>query len=319
MSVASEPVYMNVNPSRDSSWSRSDRTSSLPDLSWKMALHGKSRESGRRTGHREVDSDVVPPLSSLPYPLPHPSSGHPQLARLAEQHRDRNSCDVGSLYHQSELNSTFPPQPAGGAGRLSLNLRDLPTIQQQLLATSQMLSSGKRHQFASSSDIYNLFQGHRRGKGEREMEDEEGVGVGVPLGRQAPLRHSVHSFSSPHPGQGQGQGHAQGQGRIPRGPASPRVGRASVAPADQSSVLFSRSGPVRASHDLFPPESLPGFTGPGHVTGSLAAREAYLRDLSARAGNEREAAGLRERLERGQQFVTDVIQDYEGEKLSTLV
>ena len=263
----------------------------------------------------------------MPQPItrrnPTPGSGYWPGGRRKGQ-GERNSCDVGSLYHQSDLSLTFPPTQGVVGDRLSLTMGDLPRIHEQLRATSQMLlSSGKRHQFASSSDIYRLFQGQQK------------QAAGFVQGRQPPHRHSFHNIT----GQPSLQNLNEARSRVRANSASngsrqKGTDQSQTATSPGSAFGLPTQGPVRGNHNISVPDSagyFPYGSGRENVnsrqsrgvhsrnTDSVASgqnRGVYSSEMSSGSG---EALALRETLARGQQFATDVIQDGDGEKLSTLV
>ncbi|XP_076472654.1 uncharacterized protein LOC143302049 [Babylonia areolata] len=316
-----EHVYMNVGRVESRL-----KQGSMPNLSTPQHHHHRRHHSGdgsavaTTTKHQEPQrhaQETGPPQSILKR-NPTPGSGYLSAAGGSGRrsgHGDRNSCDVGSLYRQSDLSHTFPPPSQGVASdRLSLNLGDLPRIHEQLRATSEMLlSSGKRHQFASSSDIYRLFQG-QQGQG-------HGGGGGFAQGRQPPHRRSFHEFSS-----SQSHSLSEVRSRI----SGSRSGLDQSQTATSSPKVSPRppaQGPIRGNHNISVPDSTAELYrgGPEHVVSSRASSRhvTYTRDAAGAApsGRGRDGPGvtLKERLDRGQQFSTDVIQSEEGEQLSTLV
>ena len=340
---------------RDSGLRQGGVMCSMPNLS----LHAPAPSA--HSGGRQKEQPAQLPDSDPPLPVtrrnPTPGSGYlPGGRRRGEG--DRNSCDVGSLYRQSDLSQTFPPTQGLVGDRLSLTLGDLPRIHEQLRATSQLLlSSGKRHQFASSSDIYRLFQGQQRER------------AGVVLGRQPPHRHSFHTFT----GTPSLHSLSDARPRVRANPPSSGGGRqgtdqSQTAASPTSALGLPTQGPVRGNHNISVPDSAgysPYVSGRdkansrhnrsmyfrdrdsvetgqsqgvySHVTDSVGVGQNYgvyscdtdsvergqnqggYSSSNAFSSGSGDAVTLRETLARGQQFSTDVIQDDSGEKLSTLV
>lgn len=285
---------------------------------------------------------------------PAPSSGYPVPGGRSAGQGDRNSCDAGSLYRRADRSQTFPPSQGLAADRLSLNLGDLPRIHEQLRATSEMLlSAGKRHQFASSSDIYKLFQG-------QQQQRQQQLAAGFSQGRQPPQRHSFHAFSSGQPPSqnltdvrpcasraGSGGQASRGSGDPPHGQTTP------AGPHPPSPLRADRSivGPENAGYSPYSGGGRDARSVYGRDVGSLSHADAGLspRDVSlsprdvaayqAQLGHRqrgdprsvpqvpgrdpaqggRVTPSFRQRLSKGEQFATDLIQDPDGEKLSTLV
>ncbi|KAL8564949.1 hypothetical protein ACOMHN_019852 [Nucella lapillus] len=315
-----EHVYMNVGGAYGGS---SFPQGSLPNLTLHASAHATRRHSGEAHAHPEPHRHSQDDRGQVQSRhKPSLGNGYTSSGGRRGGHGDRNSCDVGSVYRQSELSQTFPPPSSQGlsADRMSLNLGDLPRIQEQLRATSEMLlSSGKRHQFASSSDIYRLFQGGGHGGG--------GGGGGFAQGRQPPHRRSFHDFNTSPPLTNL----AEVRSRVK---ATASTASSARAGADQSasatSPRFSPRMPLRADHTIAVPDNVGSNvrhgSGRDHVTGRAPLNHVHGRDVATAAaaspggkGREGVLAALRERLERGQQFSTDVIHSEEGEQLSTLV
>lgn len=313
-SLESDQHFLRVQP-RDSGLRQGGVMCSMPNLS--MHAPSVSRRHNAESGQHDIpnssSSSSSPCEPSRPAPELPPQavlrrnapagSGYPSGFRRPGQ-GERNSCDVGSLSRQAEL-SLNSPQPPGGmaADRMSLNLGDLPRIQEQLRATSEMLlSSGpKRHQFASSSDIYKLFQGQRGG-----------AATGFQQGRAPPHRHSFHTFPSLSPIQNLSDVKSRMR---PHAAALPtRADQSHASSVSGFDSVLPGHGPIRGNHNISAADR-------GRYASARNSREsecAPKRGLGCNSDGG-ESTQLRDTLARGQQFVTDIVLDEEGEKLSTLV
>ncbi|PVD36830.1 hypothetical protein C0Q70_03820 [Pomacea canaliculata] len=225
----------------------------------------------------------------------------------------RNSCDVGSLYRQAELHAPKPQLARSTADRLSINLGDLPRIHEQLRATSEMLlsQSPRRHQFASSSDIYKLFQG------------QQSSSSLLLQGKGALQRHSFSTFPPQAEHWNVSQNLTDVKPRVVSAPFSPvhlSQGRASSTQSSGTSS-FGVQGPVRGNHTIaLPHQGVYSSASGGHKEGPGIYQNVHgVQNRRSALRNMDKMKGLRETLEKGQRFATDVIEDENGERLSTLV
>ncbi|XP_050414525.1 uncharacterized protein LOC126828661 [Patella vulgata] len=93
--------------------------------------------------------------------------------------RDRYSWGYGSIAQPVELANHMNP-----SDRLSDRGTESPRLQDQLRAMSELSLGIKKPLYASSADIYKLFQGQGQGQ------------YGLPQGRNASHRHSFHAMPS---------------------------------------------------------------------------------------------------------------------------
>lgn len=278
-----------------------------------------SRNSSQDVLRRDPHEPARQTQDSVPVTRrnPPPGSGYPAGMRRPGQ-GERNSCDVGSLYRQTAgtvyttgmPKGVNPPLPGGVASdRMSLNLGDLPRIQEQLRATSEMLlsSAPKRHQFASSSDIYKLFQGQR---GEPD--------TGFPQGRNPPHRHSFHTFAGANPAQNL----TDVKSRLRPNVVLP-TGRSEQLQGSSVSGLTSGlpgQGPVRGNHNISVPDHAVYANVGHHRDGELFDGAVHVpRRSSSTSSMDSDLSHLTDILAKGQQFMTDIVLDEDGERLSTLV
>ncbi|XP_059141320.1 dual specificity protein kinase splA-like [Physella acuta] len=79
-------------------------------------------------------------------------------ARATPTHQDRYSWQPESMY-----DAPLESEKMRRAERTSLDLGNIPQLQKQIRATSELcLQASRRHMFASSADIYKLFSGQKK-------------------------------------------------------------------------------------------------------------------------------------------------------------
>lgn len=138
------------------------------------------------------------------------SSSTRSLAGFPDTHPHRYSWQPGSnsdeLTHshrshqqqqQRQMLGGHPFNLSNASNRISLDLGSIPQIQRQIRATSEMClqMSKTRHVFASSADIYKLFQGQKKPPTSRPT-SRAGSEINLPLSENINLQNSAMTSSS---------------------------------------------------------------------------------------------------------------------------